>query len=209
MTKDVKLQIFAWSLSALVVLLAFLGWGQGLHWQFGHLSVYSFFPLLGLMAFSIMWSHYIISAARQHFLIDKSVLKTYIEVTGWIVLILILLHPGLLEWQLSKDGFGLPPCSVLNNYVAASLRLFAVFGFIGLFLMLAYELRRWFSQKSWWQYLGYAIDAGTLLLFFHSLKLGQNLQHGWLKVVWLFYGISLVLALSYMYYLKFSKKPKN
>ena len=59
-----------------------------------------------------MWAHYIVSATRQQLGIDKRVLHTYIEVTGWLVLILIILHPGLLEWQLFHDGLGLPPGSV-------------------------------------------------------------------------------------------------
>ena len=208
MNKKAYLQIFAWSLSTLVVLIAFLAWGQGLRWHFNHMTAYSLFPLLGLMAFSLMWTHYIVSASRQQLGIDKKVLHSYIEVTGWIVLVLILLHPGLLEWQLFHDGFGLPPGSVLNNYVAPSLKLFAVFGMVSLLLLLAYELRRWYEDRSWWQYIAYATDLAMILLFIHALKLGTNLQSGWLRGVWLFYGATLVVCLGLMYGRKFSK-PKR
>jgi hypothetical protein len=205
MTKKSYLQAFAWSLSALVAVLAITAWGQELHWKFAHLSVYSFFPVLGLLAFSLMWCHYTVSAARQYLAVDKKALHTYIEVTGWIVLALIIFHPGLLEWQLFKDGFGLPPGSVLDNYVTPSLKLFAVFGMVALLLFLAYELRRWYEDRSWWKYVSYATDAAMILIIFHSLKLGTTLQHGWLRMVWLFYALTFVIALTYIYVKKFSK----
>lgn len=204
-SKNKYLQIFAWSLSAVVVMVAFVAWGQSLRWQFSNITLYKFFPLLGLLAFSLMWSHYIVSAVRQYADVEKKLLQTYIEVTGWVVLALIVLHPGLLEWQLLKDGFGWPPGSVLNNYVAPSFKIFAVFGMVSLLLFLAYELRRWYGDKSWWKYIAYATDLAMVLIIFHSLKLGRNLQTGWLRSVWFFYGFSFLISVVYMYYLKFSK----
>ena len=207
MNKKIYLQIFAWSLSSLVAVLAIIGWADSLSWQFNHLNIYSFFPVLGLVAFSLMWSHYIVSATRQYIGIDKKALHNYIEVTGWFVLALILLHPGLLELQLFKDGFGLPPGSVLNNYVAPTMKVFAVFGMVSLLMFLAYELRRWYEDRSWWKYVGYATDLAMLLILIHALKLGTSLQHGWLRGLWLFYGLTLVVAMTYIYVRKFSK-PK-
>ncbi len=189
----------------LVIIIAITVWGQGLRWQFDHLSIYQFFPVLGLIAFSTMWSHYIASVVRQLLGIERRVLHTYFEATSLIVLAAILLHPGLLWYQLWRDGFGLPPGSYLNHYVAPSLKWAAILGTISLFVFLAYELRRKYYDKHWWRYVAYASDAAMIAIFIHALNLGTNVQTGWFRVVWWGYGVSLIGALTYIYYKRLSK----
>ena len=209
MTKKIFwLQVFAWSLSSATVLLAILAWGSGLHWRFEHISSYNLFPVFGLIAFSLMWCHYIVSVVRKYLGIEKKHLHTYIESTSLVVLVAIFAHPGLLEWQLWRDGFGLPPGNVLQHYVAPSLRVSAVLGMVSLLVFLTYELRRWYSDRSWWRYINYATDIAMLMIFLHGIKLGRTLQASWLRGVWLFYGVTLVLALTYIYSKKFSKPGK-
>ena len=207
-SKTYWLQIFAWSLSLLAVLLAFMAWGSSLHWRIDRINSYNLFPFFGLVAFSLMWCHYIVSVVRQYLGIEKNHLHTYIEVTSFVVLVAIFAHPGLLEWQLWRDGFGLPPGNVLQHYVAPSLRVSAVLGMVSLLVFLAYELRRWYSDRSWWKYINYATDIAMLLIFLHGFKLGRTLQAGWLRGVWLFYGATLILALTYIYYIKIAKPTK-
>lgn len=72
-----------------------------------------------------------------------------------------------------------------------------------LFIFLTYELRRWFDKKSWWKFVQYASDVAIVLIYIHSLNVGSLLQAGWLKTVWIFYGITLAASLGYMYYRKF------
>ncbi len=205
MTKARYVQYFAWALSLAVAVIAFVAWGQGVGWQFGSLSPYSFFPLFGLLAFSLMWSHYIASVVRQHFNVDKQVLKTYFEVTSFAVLFSILVHPGLLAWQLWRDGLGLPPGSEVK-YVGPGLGIYIVMALTALLIFLAYEFRRLFHGKSWWKYMEYATDAAMVLIFIHSLKLGSQLQTGWLQPIWYFYGLTLLGSLAYIYYQKFQKR---
>lgn len=206
MDKTKTLKIFAWALSGFVAVLAFMAWGQGIRWQFSNLSTYRIFPLLGLLAFSLMWVHYVMSALRQYLKIDKQVLHTYFEVTSILVLAAILLHPGLLWWQLWRDGFGLPPGSYLQNYVAPTLKWAALLGTTSLFVFLAYELRRVFHDRSWWKIVEYLTDAAMVAIYIHAIKLGGQLQSGWFKVIWIFYGITLAAALGYIYYLRFKKR---
>ena len=104
-----NIQILAWSLVATVSVLAFIAWGQGNSWNFSHLSSYQLFPLLGLLAFSLMWTHYIIGTAKELITARPEALRTYYRWTGYAVLLLICLHPGLLIYQLFRDGAGLPP----------------------------------------------------------------------------------------------------
>ncbi len=198
-------QVFAWSLSVLVAILAFVAWGQGILWQFSGLGSYQLFPLFGLLAFSLMWSHYIASVARQHFKVDKEALRTYFEVTSFAVLCAILVHPGLLAWQLWRDGVGLPPGSELL-YVDPKHKIFILFGMTALLIFLAYEFRRVFHDKSWWKYVQYLSDVAMVLIFLHSLKLGSQLQTGWLVPIWYFYGVTLFICLGYIYYQKYQHR---
>jgi len=193
-----QLQAVAWGLSAVVTVAAITVWVQHQLHHSSELSTYSLFPLFGLLAFSLMWSHYIASVMRQYFKVDRSALHTYFEVTSTIVLVALLLHPGLLIWQLWRDGLGLPPGSYLE-YVGKSMQIFVIMGTISWFAFLSYELRRKFSKRSWWRFVGYASDIAMILIFIHALNLGHHLQEGWFKMLWYFYGATLLGALIYIH----------
>lgn len=198
MHKTKLAQIGAWLLGTLVVALAVLTWGQGLSWQLQRLSNYQVFPLLGLIAFSLMWTHYAVGAGRRLLGVDKEAFKNYFEATAAVVLVAILLHPGLLSLQLWADGLGLPPGSILKNYVAPGMAGAVVLGMVALAVFLAFELRHKFAERPWWKYVIYASDLAMLAIFYHALQLGQHLQDGWYRSVWLFYGLSLVAAIVYI-----------
>lgn len=189
----------------MAAIIAVVAWGQGLAWHFSNLDSYRLFSLFGLLAFSLMWSHYIASVIRQYFKIDKQSLHLYFETTSLIVLAAILAHPGLLAWQLWRDGLGLPPGSELN-FVSHDMRVYIIFAFTALLIFLAYEFRRWYHDRSWWQYIERGTDVAMVLIFLHSLNLGSQLQAGWLRIVWYFYGVTLLGALTYIYYHKFQSQ---
>jgi len=199
MKRATIVKIASWKLAVLVVVLAVIAWGQGFAWQFDAFSTYLLFPLFGLLAFSLMWSHYITGAIRRLAGLDKTVNKTYLAVTGYIVLILILLHPGLLIWQLWRDGMGLPPESYLH-YVAPGLAWVALLGTVSLGVFLSYELHHWFKERSWWPWVAHVSDVAMLAIFYHGLRLGSQTQAGWYHLVWWFYGVTLVMALGIIYY---------
>jgi hypothetical protein len=184
----------AWLLGLGVSALAVIAWGSSNLWQFGHLSTYQVFPLLGLLAFSLMWTHYIIGTVRELAGVPPEELRSYFRWTGYAVLILICLHPGLLIYQLFHDGFGLPPGSY-ERYVAPGLGWVTLLGTASLLVFLSFELRRIWAQKSWWHWVVDASDAAMLAIVYHSLRLGSQLQHGWFRAVWWFYAISLTAVL--------------
>ncbi|HUP26081.1 MAG TPA: hypothetical protein VM124_00345 [Candidatus Limnocylindrales bacterium] len=203
-----RLQIFAWSLSITVTVIAVIAWGQSNSWQLSGLSTYQIFPLLGLLAFSIMWSHYVAAVLRLYYKYDKGLLSRYFEVTSLVVLASILLHPGLLGWQLWRDGLGLPPANELH-YVAPDMRLYIIIAMISYVIFLAYEFRRKFGARTWWKYIAYASDTAMILIFIHSLKLGSQLQMGWFRAVWYLYGLTLLGCLAYIYSQKAKLKKAN
>lgn len=193
-----QIQAVAWALSLGAFALAFVAWGQGYRWQLSDLGVYQFFPLLGLTAFSLMWSHYIAAALRQYVGVEPAVLRNYFEITSGAVLAAILLHPGLLGWQLWQDGLGLPPGSY-KLYIGAAAYTWILVGLTALIIFLSYELRRWFGKRPWWRLVQYGSDGAMFLIFFHALRLGTHLRKGWFRGVWYVYGLTLVASLVYMY----------
>ena len=189
----------AWGLTGLLCLLAILIYGDSIRWDPSKISAYRLFPLFGLLTYAIFLSHYIVSTLRQIVGLDKSVIADYFYSTSWIALGTLLLHPSLLIGQLLLDGYGLPPQSYLENYVAPSLKWAAALGSLSLFMFLAYELTRVVKLARYKPLLQALSDIAMILIFFHGLALGTHLQSGWFRTVWLMQGIILVLCLGYTY----------
>lgn len=200
-------QIAAWLLSLTVCVVALVAWGRDYGWDLSTLSAYSLFPLLGLTAFSIMWSHYINGTLRDLLGLDGKLLDAYYKLTGYLVLALICLHPGILIYSRFRDGYGLPPHSY-ESYVKPGLGWITLLGTASLLVFLAYELHRVYSKRKWWHFVEEAGDVAMLAIMYHGLRLGTQLTHqGWFRDVWLFYFVTLVAVLVRSYYNKFSR-PK-
>ena len=202
---DSLLPIAAWLLVALVLVLAFTSWAQSLDWHIFGVSTYQLFPIFGLIAYSTMWTHYVISALRRGLGVRREALTNYYRVTSYVVLVSIVLHPGLLVWQLSRDGFGLPPASYLR-YVGPSLHVAVLIGSASFIIFLAYEFRRIFRRRSWWRYLEWATDIAMVGIFYHGLVLGTQTHGGWFNVVWYFYGFTLFDILLYKHLVPIQEK---
>lgn len=162
------------------------------------LSAYDIFPLLGLGAFSLMWTHYVLGSLRRLWGIEKQANETYFRYTSIVVLAMILLHPGILVAQLYKDGFGLPPQSYLEAYAAMQFAI--LLGSLSLMIFLLFEFKKKFQSRSWWQYVEWGQVAAMCFIFLHGLSLGRELSVGWYMAVWYVYGLSLLAAVSYNYW---------
>jgi hypothetical protein len=195
----------AWTLGLIVCLLSIISWGRYYGWHLLPFSVYLWFPVLGLLAFSLMWTHYIVGTLGGLLKLPKGALASYFRVTGYAVLVLICLHPGLLIYQRFRDGYGLPPHSY-ESYVAPGLGWVTVLGTASLLVFLAFEFHRVLGQRRWWHYVVDASDFAMLAIVYHALRLGQQVQHGWFRAVWFFYAASLIAVLIYKYYKRFRQK---
>jgi hypothetical protein len=198
-----SMMLFAIGLTALTCLLALYVWANDNGWHFTNMSLYQVFPIFGLLAFSIMWSQYMIAAIKDIFGLASDFARSYFTYTSFLVLLAILLHPGILVAQRYKDGYGLPPGSY-ETYVAPMQKWIVILGSVSLLMFLAYELKHWFDKRSWWKYIVLLNDAAILAIFYHGLRLGQDVRSDWFQVIWYVYGILLAGALIYKYYLKFS-----
>lgn len=200
------LNVIAWVTAVVVTLVAAMAWGQNLQWQIVGISNYELFPLFGLLAFSLMWSHYIVGGIKAGFNLETvPVDKRYFEVTAAVVLGALLLHPTLLIFQLWRDGFGVPPGSY-GAYVPPGLIWLVYLGAVSWLAFMAFELRRWYNQKPWWKYVLYANDVAIWAIYIHGLKLGADVAAPWLAQVWVFYGIALAAAFVATYRKKFAER---
>lgn len=186
-----------WTLTTVVGALAVYVWGQSFRWEFSALNAYLFFPVLGLLAYSILWSQYMVNALSGT-LLKGAPLADYFRYTGYAVLAAIVLHPSILIYSLFRDGFGLPPGSY-THFVRPGMEWIALLGTASLFTFLAFELRRWYGDRLWWKYVVTAGDVAMIAIFYHGLRLGNQLQSGWFVAVWWFYGLTLLVALARKY----------
>lgn len=198
LSRNRAFQVGAWLLGLTVCGLAIAAWGDNLGWHFTPLNAYVIFPVLGLTAYSLLWTTYVVGAVREVCKLNESLFSRYLRATGWVILVLICLHPGLLIYQRFRDGFGWPPGSY-ESYVASGLGWVTLLGSVSLLIFLAYELYRFFGRHSWWRYVLVAVDIAMLAIFYHGLRLGTEISHGWFRGVWWFYGITLVLILAHSY----------
>jgi len=192
------LERIEWGVAALVVLLAVVVWIEFRIHPGVNLTLFDIFPLFGLLAFSLMWTHFIAGALRRKWEVPRSESDVYMTVSMGIVLALIVLHPGLLWYELWREGFGLPPASYLHVY--SSQVLAVLLGSVSLFIFLAFELQRWYKERKWWKYVEYAQVAAMVAIFFHALALGGELSVAWYRVVWYVYALALVGATGYTYW---------
>ncbi len=190
-----SLPTIAWTLGVVVTVLAVIAWGSAFAWNFSQLDAYGLFPLFGLLAFSLMWTHYMILALRVW--TDAPKVTAYAHITQWIVLFCLLAHPGILLFTLYQDGFGFPPGSY-KAYVGETMVGFVLLGTIAWVAFMAYEFKRVIAIGPWWKFVLAASAIAMLLILIHSLNLGTHLQDGWLRTVWYVYGATLLLAYGYL-----------
>jgi hypothetical protein len=205
MTSDSKnyasaLLWFAWLLALTTTGVAITVWGETLDWDTANISAYSFFPLLGLIGFSIMWAQYMAGALRRILHIRSGSLRGFSLISGSLVTTVIVLHPLTLAVKLWKDGSGFPPGSY-SHYVSPNLEWAVLLGMVSLVIFLSFELRHKFRDRSWWHYVEYLNDAAIVAIYIHAYNLGTHTQFSWFRAVWLAYGITLSAALFYKYWI--------
>lgn len=188
----------SWLLGGLTILLALSVWWPATK----NLNTYSLFPVFGLIAFGLMWTHYITGAFRRYLGLPKETLTRYFQITSYIVLFCILIHPFLIDYQLYLDGFGLPPNSLFEVYTQTIQQTAILVGVVSLTFFLLYELHRFFSDRTWWRYVEWANIAAMFGILWHGFTLGGELRQPWFQVIWGFYTVSLIAALVYTEYSK-------
>ena len=188
---------FPWILGVGVMFAGFLAWFQNMGNTFNIVSLYQVFPILGIWAWSIMWTHFAIWELRRlKPVLPKNAL--YSKVSGILVFLLLLLHPGLLAIEQFRQGEGLPPASYYAYAGEASAWLIML-GSLGLTGFLFYEVVSRFQKnekvkKMWWL-VNITQTVAMAAIFTHGLKLGGDIHGGWFRTYWIWLGLMLIPCL--------------
>lgn len=212
---DQQLNVLRWGSTILAISIPFIAWGGALNWQIFGLSLYQYFPLLGLWGFFIMSTHFLIGAirAKNSGLKPNTAHKTFTE---YAVLLCIVLHPALLALVLWQDSYGLPPASYYEFIGSAGK--FAIFaGSLALFIFLSFEVfNRLKQSKKIQQYWAWIITSQVVamgLIFYHGLQIGVYIN-GWFLYVWWLVGIIVAICAAIVLqaevgHAKHTNKPKT
>lgn len=187
--KKTLITLFAW-LAVLVPVLTHLVRAD---WK-GSL-VQALFPAFGLLAASLLWLH-AMSGVWEEKLVRMFDFDRFVQWTASLILFSIVAHP-LLLLILVKFDFGL---------LFGSWNWPLMFGVFGFLLLISYDITKPFRKSGFfsrhWNKILIVSNIGFLLTFFHSLELGSDLQTGFLRYLWIGYGVTGTLAILYTYGIK-------
>lgn len=187
-----------WLLFAVVVIVPYVHWLRALD-PGKPINPYTVFPLLGVWAWSLMWTHY---AHGTLTMLSSRLVRSpiYDRLTGWLVLALLLGHPGLLVGaQLADTELG--PVEGVRTFAGEGRGWLALLGALGLVAFLLYEvlvrlrLRERLGRA--WRWVGLAQAAAMAAIFVHGLGLGRHLAgETWFRHYWVVLGALLLPCFS-------------
>lgn len=190
-----------------ITILPLLVWGDRLGWRIESISALTVFPLLGLVAFSIMWWHFLLGFVAD-LKPDFKKIKILHQISSIFVFFLILLHPLLLSIYSVSNNLPGPP-EAYYNYVSNSKSIFITYGILAFVIFLLYDLARWLKNKPFisrnWLLIDAVDDVAFIAVFFHSIAIGQHVQQGWFSYLWLFYGVSGLIFIGYKHYRRLTR----
>jgi len=204
-----RFNYLTWTVVSGSLALSIFVWGDSVNWKIAGLSVYQWFPLFGLIAWTTMTTHFYTGSLRILYK-DLKRPKWFSEITGNLVLGSLLLHPGLLTYAQIKNDQGTPPGSYYS-YVGNSLKLAVILGTIALLIFLSFEvferIKNNATIKKYWWAVSLSQSLAMTLIWVHGLRLGTHLGDGWFRVVWVLYGLALIPSFYIIHKNDFTVKP--
>ncbi len=157
-------------------------------------NLYELFPVLGILAWSLMWTHYANGSLTMLLpKLERNAL--YKKVTEYAVLGLILAHPFLFIYARYRDTGLIPPASYVG-YVGEANVVYILMGTLGLMIFLSYEvfsrLREHPKVSSNWRWVSISQILAMVLIFIHSLSLGTLLATEWFQTWWIILAMLLL-----------------
>jgi hypothetical protein len=181
----------AWGMFCIVTIVPYVQWVGELE-PGKPLNPYTVFPLLGLWAWSLMWTHY--AHGTLAILSPRFVPSPiYKRVSGVAVLALILAHPALLTAALVRDTGG----AALGTYAGDGEVGYVAIAAVALAAFLLWEV---VTRGSWrqrlgrsWRWVSLAQMVAMALVFVHALALGRHFgADTWFQHYWVALGALLL-----------------
>lgn len=135
-----------WLLGAVVTVASVAVWVSGL--KSTGLNAYSLFPLFGLLAWSIMWTHYAYGVLMARFGFERN--RLYQKVSTKIVFACLWLHPGILIYQLWVTTQTLPPASLVE-YMGRANAMLLVGALVAWLTFLSFDVLIRFKKNPFWR----------------------------------------------------------
>lgn len=171
-------------------------------------SLYTIFPLFGIVAWSLMCTQYLTGALRYSMPRRFGTHKWFARISKVGILVSILLHPLLLILQRYLDTRTLPPVSLMT-YIG-DLRMYLIWiAVVALVIFLSYTFLRPYRQalqkRNAWGYVSLIQAVAMILIFIHALFLGNLFAEGWIRVWWIILNIILLPCYAVFIYRDFRR----
>ena len=157
-------------------------------------SPYSIFPILGLLAWSLLSTQYFMGAIRHN--TTQSIVNTrFTRISGVMIVIALVLHPLLPIVQLYIDT-GLAPPASLAAFVGDSRMYLIWIAVTSLIFFLLFDLlrpyRKSLIKRGIWRFISLTQIFAMLLIFIHALLLGSLFTGAWTSAWWIFLNAALI-----------------
>lgn len=190
-------RVIPWALGLLVSAISVVVWLGGL--SDSGVTAYSLFPLFGLLAWSLMWTHYVYGVLIVRYGFARS--KSYKRVSELVVFAALWLHPGVLAYQLWVDKQMTPPASFVG-YFGHNGTLLLIGAIVAWLTFLSYDVLMRFKDRPFWKRNWFWVSVSQAwamtAIYFHAIKLGRHIQVSWFKAYWLVLGVTLFASMAYL-----------
>ncbi len=193
--KNIVIQYIITIFASLAVIYPLFVYLKTAEWALDSTFILTLFPIFGLIAFSILWLHSL-SGVFETWLRKYINFDRYVHITASIVLICIISHPLLYiiaaKFSISTIFYG--------------QALYIWLGIIGWLLLITYDIGKSLKNRNFfarnWTNILFLSNIGFIIIFFHSIYIGDDLQVNPLRMIWIFYGITAIISIAYTYVIK-------
>lgn len=194
--KKIITSTLIWLFAIITVAYPILVAGDNFTW-----SLDGIFPILGILAFMLLWLHSLCGVFEE-WLREYIPFDRFVSITALVILFCLIFHPLLL---LISMNFHFE--NITLAYGVKGIWL----GIIGWILLISYDVTKPFLRyqniAKHWNKILLISNIGFLIIFPHALMIGSDLQMQPMRGIWIFYGITAILAIAYTYGIKpFLKK---
>lgn len=150
------------------------------------------FPLVGLLAFSLLWVQLLVGTNRQYLRQVYPWMMRFHRWQGGFVLLFALLHPTLLLIGVGTAHY------LARDFVAPNLVVWVWVGYLQLLLLVCTAGSALLLRVPWlrtrWRTVHYANYGVFVLVWSHSWFLGSDVRTTDLRYLWTFFGATVVLS---------------